>query len=297
MSDLQFSPITIERMEEYLERFQQCPAPSSDYSFTNLWGWAEEYGLEWAWSPTQIWIRQTLPDVHYWAPVGPWEQVDWSACPFLAPEQGVRAYHRIPEQLKVLWEKQLTERITVEEAEGQWDYVYRSEDLALLKGNRFHKKKNHVNQFKKLYAWEYHTMTPDCIEHVLRLQEEWCQWRECEESEALLAENEAIVRVLEEWDVIPGLLGGALYVDGEIVAYTVGEKLTDNMMVVHFEKGKNGYRGVYQAINNAFVQNEGQGFELINREQDLNDPGLRKAKLSYHPVSYLKKYTVTVPAG
>ena len=294
MSDLQFKPISLDRMDEYLERFHQCPAPTSDYSFTNIWGWAYEYGLEWAWSPTQVWIRQTVPEVRYWAPVGPWQDVDWTKCPYLSPDGVPREFNRVPEMLKNIWEEQVSNRLTISNAEGQWDYVYNAQDLAELRGNRFHKKKNHVNQFKKHYNWEYHPMTSDCVEYVMEMQEEWCQWRECEESEALIAENEVIIRVLEEWDVIPDLVGGVLYVDGEMVAYSIGEALTENMMVVHFEKGKNGFRGVYQAINKMFIEHEGQRFELVNREQDLDDPGLRKAKLSYHPVDYMKKYTVTV---
>ncbi len=293
MPSLEFSPISLERMTEYMERVARCPVATSDYSFTNLWGWAEEYGLEWAWTPTQVWVRQTRPEVIYWAPLGAWQEEDWSNCPILA-QGGV--FHRVPQMLAELWEQQMGARVTLEEARGQWDYLYSAEDLASLGGNRFHKKKNHVNQFKKQYAYEYHPLTPDCVEQVMTMQEEWCQWRECEESEALLAENEAIIRVLEEWDVIPGLVGGALYVDGEMVAYTVGERLSTDTLVVHFEKGRNGYRGVYQAINNLFASAEGGDYTYINREQDLDDEGLRKAKMSYNPVDFMKKYTVAVKA-
>lgn len=291
MSDLKFEPVTLERMDEYVKCLAACPHPASDVSFTNVWGWAEEYGLEWAWGKTHVWIRQTLPEVRYWAPVGPWQDVVWSACPHM---QHARTFHRVPELLANIWKEQLGDSVTLEEARGQWDYVYLAEDLSGLRGNKFHKKKNHVNQFKKHYNFEYHPLTPDCIEQVLEMQEEWCQWRECEESEALLAENEAVVRVLEAWDVIPELIGGALYVDSQMVAYTVGEALNDDTLVVHFEKGKNGYRGVYQAINNFFVSHEGDNFTYVNREQDLDDEGLRKAKLSYHPADFVKKFTVSV---
>jgi uncharacterized protein len=108
----------------------------------------------------------------------------------------------------------------------------------------------------------------------------------------LEAENTAIERVLKEWDRIPGLMGGALEVESEIVAYTVAEALTSDTVVIHFEKGDTRLKGVYQAINNLFLADAATGFEYVNREQDLDDEGLRKAKLSYNPIRFLKKFGV-----
>ncbi|AAS97026.1 DUF2156 domain-containing protein [Nitratidesulfovibrio vulgaris] len=291
MSATDFSPVTLDAMQDYLALFARTPRRASDYSFTNLWGWAEHYGLEWRFEHGLCWLRQTLPEVRYWAPVGPWGDIDWASCTCLG--KGME-FIRVPEELASLWREVLGDRVTVQETPGQWDYLYDSADLADLKGNRFHRKKNHVNGYAKAYGIDYHPLTPDCIEAVIEMQEEWCQWRECAESESLLAENEAVIRVLEEWDSIPGLVGGALYAEGRMVAYTVGEALDDETLVVHFEKGRGDYRGVYQAINQQFVQYEGARFRLVNREQDLDDEGLRKAKQSYYPVDYLRKATVRI---
>jgi len=124
------------------------------------------------------------------------------------------------------------------------------------------------------------------------MQQDWCDWHECEDSDPLLMENAAIARVMQYWDRMEGLYGGALHVDGHMVAYTVAEKLDERSLVIHFEKGKPEFAGVYQAINQMFLTDAGQDCEFVNREQDLDDPGLRKAKLSYNPVGFLKKYTV-----
>jgi hypothetical protein len=79
-----------------------------------------------------------------------------------------------------------------------------------------------------------------------------------------------------------------------MVAYTVGEALTNQTVVIHFEKGDTQYKGIYQAINQMFLAYSAGHFLLVNREQDLDEPGLRKAKLSYHPAEFLQKYRVTI---
>ena len=79
-----------------------------------------------------------------------------------------------------------------------------------------------------------------------------------------------------------------------MAAYTVAEGLTPDTVVIHFEKGDTQYKGIYQAINQMFLAHAGDGFRLVDREQDLNDEGLRKAKLSYNPVQFLRKYRVNL---
>ena len=149
--------------------------------------------------------------------------------------------------------------------------------------------------FRKLYESEYRKMDdprfPGIIDDVLRLQEQWCQWKDCENSPSLHEENDAIFRIVGNWGRIPGLCGGALYANGEVVAFSIGEKIQD-MMIIHFEKARTEYRGAYQAINQAFAQHSAEGVTLINREQDLGELGLRQAKETYNPVGFLKKYRV-----
>jgi hypothetical protein len=133
---------------------------------------------------------------------------------------------------------------------------------------------------------------PELIDCALTMQEDWCTWRDCESSETLAAENRAIARVLQAWDKLEGITGCAILVDREMVAYTVAEQLTDDMLLIHFEKGKSDYKGIYQAVNQMFLAHTGSNATVVNREQDLGDGGLRKAKLSYHPVDFLRKYRI-----
>lgn len=286
-----FEPIRLAGREEYLSRLAACPQKVSDYSFANLWGWCEEYGLEWSFGDSHVWLRQTIPHTVLWAPVGPWESVDWSRCPTLG---GGGTFTRVPARLAAIWTAALPDRVECGEAREHWDYVYSIPELVKLSGNRFHKKKNLLAQFAKSYDFDYRPLSADCIEEVLQMQMEWCQWREAECESTLRAENRAIARVVKDWDRLPNLLGGAIRVEGRMIAYTVAEPLDASMLVIHFEKGHTAFKGVYQAINQMFLTNQGEGYAYVNREQDLGDEGLRKAKLSYNPVSFLKKCAVTV---
>jgi hypothetical protein len=289
---LRFEPISLDRQKEYLDLLAACPQVASDYSFLNLWAWAEDYGLRWAWQEEMVWIQQTRPQAALWAPVGPWAAVDWkSLLPSVQNDGG--AFIRVPEQLAEIWRERFGERVVVAPERGHWDYLYALSDLVDLPGNRFHNKKNLLNQFLKSYEFTYMDFGPKLIEQAMAMQEDWCTWRDCETSDLLAAENSAILRVLDHWDAFERILGGALFVENIIVAYTLAEPLTTDTLVIHFEKGCPAYKGAYQAINQIFLARSASAYRFVNREQDLGSEGLRKAKLSYNPVDFLRKSKVT----
>ena len=87
------------------------------------------------------------------------------------------------------------------------------------------------------------------------------------------------------------LEGGILRKAGEIVAFTIGERLNSDTYVVHFEKAFPEIQGAYPMINQQFVMHNCQEYSYVNREDDAGDEGLRKAKLSYYPDILLKNYT------
>lgn len=309
---LEFKPITLDLYDEYEKRRQACPVKSADYTFTNLWGWADKYGLTMAFTQNFAVIHQKFPYHCLWAPVGNWFNLDMETLhdfvhaveipyseenPLMADaasHNGRLCMHRVTDDFAQYVAENYPGQVAVVEAKGQWEYLYSRQDLASLSGNRFHKKKNHVNGFYKSYPCEFYPLTVESgvkgsLEDVLDLQNEWCKWHDCENSASLYAENEAIFRVIGNWQRLGTLFGGSFYIDGKMVAFAVGERLDDESCVVHFEKAQTDYRGIYQAINHAFVNNCTEGFSVINREQDMDEEGIRKAKLSYNPIGYLKK--------
>lgn len=289
--NLDFKPFSLKVQTSYREFLHRCPETASDYSFINLWGWAEVYGIEWARAGSLMFIRQAFPEPAYWAPVGNWAEIDWLRLVAKYPELKT-TFIRVPETLAGIWRAVLAGKTDIAEDRDQWDYLYDANELRELKGNRFHKKKNLLNQFTRNYTYEYREMTADMADCAIALQDDWCAWRECLSDEHLVNENRAIEKVLSRWGELAGICGGCLRADGKIAAYTVGEKMAHDVLVIHFEKGDPAYKGVYQAMNQMFLDHQEREIRWVNREQDLGDEGLRRAKLSYHPVGFIKKYRV-----
>ncbi len=296
MKDLEFVPIIPVNFSKYKAFWDVTPIHTSDYTLLNIWAWSEFYGLDWAFTNELCWIRQTrqqqrVSEPCFWAPIGNWLSVDWKHIPLL--DKGMTMY-RVPEQLCSILTAVFPNRVHIEETPEQWDYVYSVEELLSLKGRKFDSKRNHLNAYKKQYGEDYRDITVAVIPELINLTIEWCKWKDCSQSLSLKAESNIICTILDNWELFPDIKGGMLYNNSDVLAFSIGEVLDKETMVVHIEKGMHDIRGVYQAINNCFIKYECKGFTYVNREQDLGNEGLRKAKQSYHPISQLKKNKVII---
>jgi len=176
------------------------------------------------------------------------------------------------------------------------DYLYLAEDLATLSGRRYHKKRNLVHQFEKLYPdCRYEPLDESNHGAAMEFLRRRLESGEIDEGEAV--ECRRALAALADFARLP-LSGGALVIGSEMVALTVGERVGD-VLFVHIEKGDRAFKGAYQYINYCYARDMYERGEIryINREDDAGDEGLRKAKLSYFPVELLHKYHVVLKQG
>ncbi|WP_152751253.1 DUF2156 domain-containing protein [Clostridium estertheticum] len=178
--------------------------------------------------------------------------------------------------------------ICIKEDRDNFDYLYEAEKLTKLSGKKLHGKKNHYNSFIKNYNYEVKDIEEtQVIKDVVMAAE---KWYEANNNDRMLNfELQGIKDILENIEIV-NTKGIAVYVDEKIVAFSLGEKLNDDLAVIHIEKADTSYSGVYSFINKAFVDRSFSDVKIINREQDLGIEGLRKSKLSYHPFKLEKKY-------
>lgn len=172
-----------------------------------------------------------------------------------------------------------------------FDYVYRTEDLAGLKGKKYDGKRNRIRKFERDYSYTYTRLSRDHLPGCRELLAKWLEAKAASDGFLGNVWRAVIEEGLTCHDEL-GLRGGVFEVNGRIAAFSLGTKLTPETAVIPIEIVDPGYEGLSQLVNREFVQREWAGFQFINREQDNGIPGLRRAKTSYHPHHFVKKYNI-----
>ena len=274
-----------------------------DYNFTNLFVWSRAYGQEIAqvngFLVTHLCGRMGCS---YMYPAGSGDLA--AAIDILAREADER---RQPLRLVCLTTRQMEEldrlmpgRFAYEADRDGFDYLYDIDRLADLTGKKLHAKRNHINRFMDNNpSWVYEEITPQTLPECLEMDKEWYRRSMVREGAAeerdLGDEGIALRTAMDHYHAL-GLEGGLIRVYGEVVAFTMGDRLNSDTYDVHFEKAYGELQGAYAMINREFarwVRAKHPNVRYLNREDDMGVEGLRKAKGSYYPDLMVEKYFAT----
>lgn len=293
---IHFRPITLAD-RALVERYTLTGAQQNcDLAFANIYCWRNHYRSEVAEVEGALVIRFHIDgseQIGYMQPLG---VADWpslltvleaDAAQWGQPLRLVGLDAATRDQLQALF----PDRFAFDRSRAMADYIYRREDLCLLRGKDYQPKRNHINRFRATYPDAcYEPLTTAHFDECRQLEQAWCQQHNgCRES-SMQAERTAMQEAFANFEAL-GLQGGCLRIDGHIAAFTYGSAVNEKTFVIHVEKADTRYEGVFAMINRSFAETLNSRFEWINREEDLGVMGLRKAKLSYYPAHLWEKYT------
>jgi uncharacterized protein len=288
---LNFTPLVIDHKQEIEALLRQYPPIISEMTFTNLFIWRYYYQFQIAFHQEFVTLLAQPKGAHpyFFPPLGKGDIRSWAieCLNYFKNQDLLPCFQRIPESMT----KELSDfsGLKIVADRDNSDYVYRINKLIRLSGNKYHTLKNHINRFNKKHTWEYLPLTPDLIEECLNLQEEWCRSKNCLESHHLLNEDQAIIESINKMNSL-SYKGGVIRIDQKVEAFTLGEILNPETVVIHIEKANPELPGLYPVLQQQFLEREWSIIPFVNREQDLGIEGLRKSKLSYHPEFMVNKY-------
>ena len=290
---LKFKPISLEDRDIITSFTLKGVYRNCDFSFANMCSWQFLYGSEYVMINNMLLIRFWLEDNRpaYMLPLG---KGDLSEAIKLLEKDAKDMGHTlcllgVTSDAVLYLEKLFPGEFRFIQERDYYDYIYLRENLVGLVGKKYQSKRNHINRFRQEYDnYRYTSITQDMIAQCLELEAKWCIDNDCAENEDLLNERRSMTFALEHMDEL-GILGGAIWIGNEIEAFTFGAPITSDTFGVHVEKANTEIDGIYAVINKEFARHIPDNYLYVNREEDLGIPGLRKAKLSYHPTILLEK--------
>ena len=289
---LNFQEVTIHDKDKLNPFLTKATFRNCDFSFSNIYCWASKYKTSYAIESGFLFLRFWAggKKVGYMYPLGDGclktalETIIADAKEREEPFRMFALTRKMFENIEAVFPGKLEYM----PSPSWFEYIYNTGDLINLTGKKYQSKRNHINKFKKTYRYEYIPITPEIIPECLDLYSKWCSENGNCNDPSLLDEKVSVERAFAHFEEL-GLTGGALRVDGTLVAYSYGQPITSDTFGVHAEKSLYEIDGGFTMINQQFAEQVCAGYAYMNREEDLGLESLRKAKLSYHPAILLEK--------
>lgn len=309
---LSFKPIALESRSEILGFLQNDHFSIADISFGNLYIWKHAREISYAICGSSLLIQthKEGQTPYFFFPIGGDESSKLHSLKALesyAKAHGFSLHFERTEVRNLPLLRQAFPSITTEPTPNHFDYVYSVEELIALNGRKFHKKKNHLNNFLQRYEWELEPITQANAKELAKVARIWLDSNPAK-SDDLELEYLGICAALESFELL-GLQGiavrarekltlGSNNIDSAmlessalpIIAFSFGEAINDEMAVIHIEKAAPNIIGAYQIINQQLLARCFSSLRYANREEDLGIPGLRQAKRGYNPIFMVEKF-------
>jgi len=290
---IEFKPLTLAEKTLFDEALRISRHEGSECSFTNLFMWRKALNIRWMEEKGCLCVLvqndgapYVMPPCHADPDVA--AHMAKRLCEWMEEQNQSFLMKGVPRQLAETLE-QVCPGWIVERDRNADDYIYSVDDLIQLAGRKYESKRHHIKVFERNFpSAVFAPLTPTAAARCIAMSEEWLENRD-QVTPLLEKELTAVIEVLTNYEIL-GLKGGTIEVYGRIEAFTLGEALSDDTVVIHVEKANPDIPGIYQYLNREFLDREWNSMTFVNREEDMGIPGLRKAKESYRPIKMVEKY-------
>ena len=294
LSKSDYRPLTLADKPLFDRIFKDHPQVHSELSFVTMICWQNYSQYSFTVVNNRLLISCTIDDqTTFRAPIGNPDPELFEEVLALAKNEGGKMAMDFYDEADVWYMKNAHPETPVYNSRGFSEYYYRTEELAELHGKKYLNIRGQINRFNAEYTYTTEKITETILPEVQQMIEEWSVSKHCEANQIMKEEVNAVRFALEHWQEL-GCEGLAIRIqpEGTIGAIAIWEELNDSTALVHFEKGFVRYKGISKIINQETAKVLRGRYTWINRESDMDVPGLREAKLRYHPEHCAKAWYI-----
>jgi hypothetical protein len=178
------------------------------------------------------------------------------------------------------------------------EFVYRREDIACLRGNKYKSKRALYNQFVRQQKSTFVAYTPKMRKACLQLYLQWAKERKKDHSDdiyqQMIDESYQVHDLCLRYHQRLGLVGRVVFVQGVLSAYSFGFVLKDDTFCVLLEVADLKIKGLPTYIFKEFCSDlQVQNFPFVNVMDDFGLDRIRKTKLLFRPCQVHACYVVS----
>ena len=247
----------------------------SDYTFSYIYMYNELYKLKIAEDEGTVIIRSDLDGASFYMPLGDIKQGIAAVLEYCKKNSTSPVFSKIPEANSGVFENY---GFSVEEDRDSFDYIFKNSDFIEYEGKRFRNQRNNLSSYLKAFSPEFddriELYTDKCKAFTLKYHN----------TEDKLGPTYKMIDSIEQFN----LKGGVVLESGEVAAFCLYEKVTEDMVQSHVELTDNSHRGVHAYLISELSKRINEDY--VNKEDDMGLPGLRRFKEKYNPHTMLRKY-------
>lgn len=294
LSKSDYRPVTLADKPIFDRILRNHPQIHSECSFITMICWQNYAHYAYTIKDDRLLISCTVDgETTYRAPIGDPAPELFEEVLALAKKEGGKMAMDFYDEADVWYMKNAHPETPVYTSRGFSEYYYRTEELAELRGKKYLNIRGQINKFNAEYTYTTEKITEPIIPEVRKMIEEWSISKHCEANRIMKEEVNAVRFALDHWQDLEceGLII-RIQPEATIGAIAIWEQLNTSTALVHFEKGFVRYKGIYKIINQETAKTLQNRYTWINRESDMDVPGLREAKLRYHPEHCAKAWYI-----
>jgi len=266
---------------------------SCECAEANLFLWRDAYGEVFTPVDGRFWVLEKssrMPHYPIGKPFSPRELYDLAK---LAETWGFKPeFYDVPESYPAAdGVRDFFDVICDEESR---DYLYDLEQQSALTGPLLRKKRNLVRQFERNNpGWRLEAVRENNLSEVVNLAGTLnSRLKDCD----FLDKESLAMAALPEYFGKLDMGGVILYAAGGVPAgFSIFSRMADGVTFdIHFEKADHEIKGAPQKLTSALAGHLLHlGGKFMNREQDMGEPGLVRAKKSLDPCAMVSRVLLT----
>lgn len=281
-----------------IENFTRKFSPYNDFEFINLWAYNIDgkNAFSVLHNNLVIKIHDFVTGDYFYSFIGTENTKDTIGKLLKkSKEDNLESKLRLVPEVNLKYSSNLEKYYSIKEDPDSFDYILSTNAVSYLKGGEYHDKRNLVNRFKKLYP-NHMIKHLDLSDEKTKqnVKELFLIWegnkgRDKDEARIELIAIERLFGLAKTLKII----GMGIYIENKLVGFSIYHITQNDFAIISFEKGDISYKGIYEYLNHKVAKYlKTLGVVYINYEQDLGIPGLKKAKMLWRPVFFLKKYII-----